>query len=84
MRIDLVQTDDSQGGCGDRSGHHSVPTRIPVLKEAKDTQGIHSGGSPNDNMASDFSTLQFHAINNVCLHYVWFANTIVAKYVLYL
>ena len=44
-----------------------------MLKEATDTQGINSGGSPNDNMASDFSTTQFHAIN-----YVWFANTIVA------
>ena len=54
-----------------------------MLKEAKDTQGINSGGSPNDNMAS-FSTPQFHAINDVCLHYVWFANTIVAKYVLHL
>ena len=29
-----------------------------VLKEAKDTQGINSGGSPNDNMASDISTPQ--------------------------
>ena len=44
----------------------------------KDTQGINSGGSPNDNMASDFSTPQFHAINYVSLNYVWFANTIVA------
>ena len=49
-----------------------------MLKEAKDTQGINSGGSPNDNMASDFSTPQFHTINNVSLYYVWFANTIVA------
>ena len=32
----------------------------------------------NDNMASDFSTPQFHAINDVSLYYVWFANTIVA------
>ena len=55
-----------------------------MLKEAKYTQGINSGGSPNDNMAFDFSTPQFHAINYVCLHYVWFANTIVAKYVLHL
>ena len=61
-----------------RSGHHSVQTRMPVLKEAKDTQGISSGGSPNDNMASDFSTHQFHAVNYVSLYYVWFANTIVA------
>ena len=53
-----------------------------MLKEAKYTQGINIG-SPNDNMASDFSTPQFHAINDVCLHYVWFANTIVAKYVLH-
>ena len=59
-------------------GHHSVSTRMPVLKEAKDTQGINSGGSPNGNMASDFSTPQFHAINDVSLYYVWFANTIVA------
>ena len=45
----------------------------------KDTQlGINSGGSPNDNMASDFSTPQFHAINDVSLYHVWFANTIVA------
>ena len=48
-----------------------------MLKEAKDTQGIHSGGSPNDIMASDFSTPQFHAINDVSLYYGWFANTIV-------
>ena len=39
-----------------------------MLKEAKDTQGIHSGGSSNDNMASDFSTPQFHASNDVCWH----------------
>ena len=38
-----------------------------MLKEAKDTQGINSGGSPNDDMASDFSTPHFHAINNVSL-----------------
>ena len=50
-----------------------------MLKEAKNTQGINSGGSPNDNMASDFSTPQFHAINEVCLHYVWFAKTFIAK-----
>ena len=49
-----------------------------MLKEAKDTQGINSGGSHNDNMVSDFSTPQFHAINYVSLYYVWFANTIVA------
>ena len=49
-----------------------------MLKKATDTQGINSGDSPNDNMASDFSTLQFHAINYVSLYYVWFANTIVA------
>ena len=35
-----------------------------MLKEAKDTQEIHSGGSSNDTMASDFSTPQFHAIND--------------------
>ena len=68
----------SRGGWRGRSGHHSVPTRMSVLKEAKDTQGINSGGSPNDNMASDFSTPQFHAINDVSLYHVWFANTIVA------
>ena len=33
-------------------------------KEAKDTQGINSGGSSNDNMASDFITPQSHAIND--------------------
>ena len=49
-----------------------------MLKGAKGTQGINSGGSLNDNMASDFSTPQFHAINYVSLYYVWFANTIVA------
>ena len=76
--------DDTEGGCRGRSGHYSVPTRIPVLKEAKDTQGMNSGSSPNDNMASDFSSPQFHAINDLCLHYVVFANTIVAKYVLHL
>ena len=84
MRIDLVQGGDSEGGWRGRSGHHSVPTRMPVLKEAKDTQGINSGGSLNDNMASDFSTLQFYVINDVCWHYVWFANTIVVNYVLHL
>ena len=49
-----------------------------MLQEAKDTQGINSVGSPNDNMASDFSTPQFHAIKYVSLYYVWFANTIVS------
>ena len=73
-----MKGDDSEGGWRGRSGHHSVPTKMPVLKEAKDTQGINSGGSPNDNMASDFSTPQFHAINYVSLYYVSFANTIVA------
>ena len=57
--------DDSEGGWRERSGHHSVPTRMPVLKEAKDTQGINAGGSPNDNMSFDFSTPQFHAINYI-------------------
>ena len=42
------------------------------------SQEINSGGSYNDNMASDFSTPQSHAINDVSLYYVWFANTIVA------
>ena len=55
-----------------------------VLKDAKDTQRINSEGSSNDNMVSDFSTPQFHAINHVCLHYVWFAKTIIVKYVLHL
>ena len=32
--------------------------------------GINSGGSSNDNMASDFSTPQFHVINDVCLHFL--------------
>ena len=72
MRIDLCRRDDSEGRWSDRSGHLSVQTRMPVLKEEKDTQGINSGGSPNDNMASDFNT---------CLHYVWFANTFITKYV---
>ena len=49
-----------------------------MLKEAKDTQGINSGGSPNDNMASDFSSPQFHAINYISLYYISFTNTIVA------
>ena len=35
-----------------------------MLKETKDTQGINSGGSSNDNMASDFSTNQTHAIKD--------------------
>ena len=74
-----MQGDDSEGVLRCRSGHHSVLTRMPVLKEANDTQGINSGGSPNDNMASDFSTPRFHAIKDV-----WIANTIVAKYVLHL
>ena len=65
-------------------GGTEVDIRMPVLKEAKDTQGINSGSSPNDNMASDFSTPQFHAINDVCLHYVWFAKTFISKYVLHL
>ena len=74
MRIDLVRVNDSKGGCRGRSRHHSVPTRMPMLKEAKYTQGINSGGSHNDNMASDLSSPQFPAINDVCLHYVWFAK----------
>ena len=55
-----------------------------VLKKVKDTQGINSGGSSNDNKESDFSTPRFHAINDVCLHCVWFAKIIIAKYVLHL
>ena len=35
-----------------------------MLKEAKHTQEINSGGSSNDTMDSDFSTPQFHAIND--------------------
>ena len=54
-----------------------------MLREAKDTQGINSGGYSNDNMASDFSTPQFLVINDVCLHYVWFAKTIIVKYVIH-
>ena len=54
-----------------------------VLKEEKDTQGINPGGSSNGNIASDLSTPQFHAINDVGLHYVWFAKTIIVKYVLH-
>ena len=79
-----MRGDDSEWGWRGRSGHHSVPTRMSVLKEAKDTQGINSGCSPNVNIASDFSTPQFHAINYVSLYYVWFAKTIVAYYVLHL
>ena len=30
-----------------------------MLKEAKDTQEINSGGSSNDTMASDFSTVRY-------------------------
>ena len=42
-----------------------VPTKdVYELKETKETQGINYGGSSNDNMASDFSTPQSHAINN--------------------
>ena len=48
-----------------RSGHQSVLTKDAYeLKETKDTQEINYGGSSNDNMASDFSTPQFHAIND--------------------
>ena len=36
-----------------------------MLKETKDTQEKNSGGSSNDNMASDFSTPQAHAIKDV-------------------
>ena len=49
----------------DRSGHQYVPTKNAYeLKETKNTQGIDYGGSSNDNMASDFSTPQSHAIND--------------------
>ena len=54
-----------EGRFRDRSGHQSVPTKDAYeLKETKDTQGINYGGSSNDNMASDFSTPQSHAIND--------------------
>ena len=69
MRIDSVHRDDSEGGWRGRGAHHSVPTRILVLKEAKGTHEINSGGSPNENMASYFRTPQFHAINDICLYY---------------
>ena len=39
-------------------------SRPSVMKEAKDTQGIHSGGSSSDNMASDLRTPQSHAIKD--------------------
>ena len=42
-----------------------VAILCPVQRyEAIDTQGINSGGYSNDNMASDFSTPQTHAIND--------------------
>ena len=37
---------------------------VCVLKEAKDTQEINSGGFSNNTMASDFCTPQFHAVND--------------------
>ena len=40
------------------------PKDACVLNEVIDTQGINSGGSSNDNMASDISTPQSHAIND--------------------
>ena len=65
-RIDLVhRRTESEGRLRDRSGHQSVPTKDAYeLKETKDTQGINYGGFSNDNMTSDFSTPQSHAINN--------------------
>ena len=45
-----------------------------VLKEATYTQGLNSGDFLNDSMASDFSTHKLHAINDVCLQYVWVAK----------
>ena len=52
-----------KGRLRDRSGHQSVLTKDTYeLKEMKDTHGIHYGGSSNDNMASDFSIPQSHAI----------------------
>ena len=48
-----------------KRGHHYVPTKDTcLLKEAKDIQGIISGGYPNDNMVFDFSTPQSQAIKN--------------------
>ena len=44
--------------------HYVLTKDVCVLKEAKDTQEINSGRSSNDTMASDFSTPQFHAIND--------------------
>ena len=42
-----------------------MPTKDDYeLKETKDIPGINYGGSSNDNMASDFSTPQSHAIND--------------------
>ena len=56
---------NSEGGWRGRSGHNYVPSKDTcVLNEAIDTQGINSGGYSNDNMASDFSTPQTHAIND--------------------
>ena len=34
------------------------------MKQTNDTQGIHSGGSSNNNMVSDFSTPRSHAIKD--------------------
>ena len=53
---------------------------VCVLKEASYTQVINSGGSSIDNMVSDFRTPQFHAINDVYVHYVWSVKTIIVKY----
>ena len=49
-----------------RSEYNYIMTKdVCVPKEAKDTQEINSGSSSNDTMASsDFSTPQFHAIND--------------------
>ena len=60
-----------------------------MLKEAKDTQRINSGGSSNDNMASDFSTPQSHAkkdgssvISKVCCVRVALSHGFINRWVL--
>ena len=43
-----------------------------MLKEAKDTHGINSGGSPNDNMAADFSSNSSIPCNQLCFFVLCF------------
>ena len=46
--------------------YHSVTTMgACVLKKANGTQGINSGRSSHDNLASDFTTLQSHVMDVV-------------------